>query len=156
MMRWLALVAAFALAAPACAPTQARQVRADAPQVLATIPLTITTPRRTLRFRAEVARTPEQQAKGLMFRRSLPADRGMLFPFDQLRVASFWMKNCLMPIDMIFVRADGTVARVGANAVPGSLDPVTSGEPVAAVFEIAGGQAARLGIDERARVAWKR
>ena len=155
-MRWLPVAAMLALVVPANVPVVARPTRAEAPQMLATVPLTITTPRRTLRFRAEVARTPEEQAKGLMFRRSLPANRGMLFPFTQARVASFWMKNCLMPIDMIFVRADGSVARVGANAVPGSLAPVTSGEPVAAVFEIAGGQAARLGIDERARVAWKR
>lgn len=155
-MRFMPALALLALVVPVNAPSRVRAGEAVSPQALPAIPLTITTPRRVLSFKAEVARTTSEQAKGLMFRRSLPANRGMLFPMQPPRIAGFWMKNCLMPIDMIFVRADGTVARVGANAQPGSLDTVTSGEPVAAVFEIAGGQAARLGIDERSRVTWRR
>lgn len=155
-MRFVPVVALLAVIVPVHSSTIARTSQAEMPQRLSAVPLTVTTPRRVIRFQAEVARTSDEQAKGLMFRRSLPANRGMLFPLQPQRVASFWMKNCVMPIDMIFVRADGSVARVGANARPQSLDPVTSGEPVAAVFEISGGQAAKLGIDERARVSWQR
>lgn len=155
-MRMLPLAAMLALVLPPAQPALARNKQREAPQVLAAVPLTITTPRRAVRFRAEVAQTVDQQARGLMFRRSLPANRGMLFPFGVQRVASFWMKNTLIPLDMIFIRADGSIARVAANTRPHSLEPVTSGEPVAAVLEIAGGQAAKLGIDERARVNWRR
>ena len=154
-MRILFIAAIVALL-PVATPTVARVEQREAPQALAAVPLTIVTPRRTIRFRAELARTADQQSRGLMFRRSLRPHQGMLFPFPVQRVASFWMKNTLIPLDMIFIRADGTVARVAANTRPLSLDPVTSGEPVAAVFEIAGGQAAKLGIDERARVTWRR
>ena len=77
----------------------------------------------------------------------------MIFPFPQPRMASFWMRNTLIPLDMIFIRADGTIARIAAKTVPHSLEPVSSGEPVAAVLEIAGGRAAELGIGEGDRVS---
>jgi uncharacterized membrane protein (UPF0127 family) len=119
------------------------------------IPLTVTSANgRTHRFIVEVARTPEQQANGLMNRQSLAPDRGMIFPYDQPRPASFWMKNTLIPLDMIFVRSDGTIARIAAETVPLSLEPVPSLEPVAAVLEIAGGRAAELGIQPGDRVRW--
>lgn len=111
---------------------------------------------RTHRFVVEVARTAEQQARGLMFRRSLGPDEGMIFPFPSPRPASFWMRNTLIPLDMIFIREDGTIARVAAETVPHSEESVTSGEPVAAVLEIRGGRAAELGIAEGDRVAWPR
>ena len=69
-----------------------------------------------------------------MFRESLGPDRGMLFPYDPPQPASFWMKNTLIPLDLIFIRADGTVALITANTVPMSLDPIPSLEPVAAVL----------------------
>jgi uncharacterized membrane protein (UPF0127 family) len=106
------------------------------------------------RFTVEVARTAEEQATGLMNRQSLAPDRGMVFPFDQPRVASFWMKNTLIPLDLIFVRADGSIANIEANTVPLSLDPVLSIEPVAAVLEIAGGRAEELGIRPGDKVKW--
>ena len=78
----------------------------------------------------------------------------MLFPFPKPRAASFWMKNTFIPLDIIFIRGDGTIARIADNAIPQSLDPVAVAEPVAAVLEIAGGRAAELGIVAGARVSW--
>jgi len=125
------------------------------PAGLAVVPLTVTTSRgKTIQFKVEVARTEAQQARGLMFRTKIPAGTGMIFPLVPPRVASFWMKDCPVPEDMIFIRADGTIARIVAETIPFSLDPVESGEPVAAVFEIAGGQAAALGIAEDDKVSW--
>jgi uncharacterized protein len=121
----------------------------------ATIPLSVTTSAgKTHSLRVEVARTPEQQARGLMFRDKLAPDGGMLFPMKPPRVISFWMKDTVIPLDMIFIRADGTIARVAAETEPYSLDKVASGEPVAAVLEIAGGRAAALGISEEDHVKW--
>ena len=107
------------------------------------------------RFTVEVARTSEEQAQGLMHRTSLAADRGMLFPFPKPKYASFWMKNTFIPLDIIFIRADGSVDRIAENTIPESLEPVVSGGEVAAVLEVAGGTAARLGIDESATIRWK-
>ena len=81
-------------------------------------------------------------------------DRGMIFPYDPPREVAFWMKNTLIPLDMIFIRADGTIAGIAANTVPLSLEPVPSVEPVVAVLEIAGGRAAELGIKPGDRVEW--
>jgi uncharacterized membrane protein (UPF0127 family) len=108
------------------------------------------------RFTVEVARTAEEQAQGLMNRSSLAPDRGMIFPMDPPRQASFWMKNTLIPLDIIFVRADGTIANIAENTVPLSLDPVVSVEPVSAVLELAGGRTAELGIKAGDRVTWVR
>jgi len=121
-----------------------------------TVPLTVESPGRFARFRVEVARTEAEQARGLMFRTKLAPDGGMIFPMDPPRVASFWMKNTVIPLDMIFIRADGTIARIAENTEPYSLDPVTSGEPVAAVLEVAGGRAGELGISEGDKVNWQR
>jgi len=120
------------------------------------VPLTIESSGKTHRFIVEVAQTGEQQAQGLMFRKSLAPDRGMVFPRDPPGDASFWMKNTLIPLDMIFIRPDGTIARIAENTVPMSLDPVPSLEPVGAVLEIAGGRSAELGIKAGDRVRWSR
>lgn len=116
---------------------------------------TITAAGATHKFNIEVARTNEEQTRGLMFRTSLPADGGMLFPFPKPKIASFWMKNTLIPLDMIFIRADGSIDRIAENTIPESLEPVVSGGEVAAVLELPGGTAARLGIDETAKIMWK-
>jgi uncharacterized membrane protein (UPF0127 family) len=127
----------------------------QSPAGLEQIPLTVQSEGRTNHFVVEVARTPEQQARGLMHRQSLAADRGMLFPYDPPRPASFWMKNTLIPLDIIFIRPDGSIANIAAETVPLSLEPVTSfGEPVSAVLEIPGGRAAELGIRAGDRVRW--
>jgi uncharacterized membrane protein (UPF0127 family) len=134
----------------AAQPASARAERSG----LAVIPLQIRSGRRNHIFNVEVAGTPEEQAQGLMFRERLAPNEGMLFPFPSPRPASFWMKNTLIPLDMIFIRADGTIARIAANTVPHSLEPVAVGEPVAAVLEIAGGRSAQLGISQGDRVGW--
>ena len=118
------------------------------------MPLTITSAGHEHRFTVEVARTEEEQATGLMNRASLAPDRGMIFPFEPPREASFWMKNTLIPLDMIFVRADGSIANIEANTVPLSLQPVYSAGVVGAVLEIAGGRAAELGIKAGDKVKW--
>src|SRR5690606_29772862 len=107
------------------------------------------------RFDVEVARTPEEQTQGLMFRTSLPEKGGMLFPFAKPKYASFWMKNTLIPLDMFFIRSDGSIDRIAENTIPETLEPVVSGGEVSAVLELAGGTAATLGIDESATIDWK-
>jgi uncharacterized protein len=119
------------------------------------VPLTIQSASGTHRFTVEVAETPEQQAQGLMNRQSLAPDRGMIFPRNPPGDASFWMKNTLIPLDLIFIRADGTIARIAENTVPLSLDPVPSLEPVVAVLEIPGGRSAELGVKAGDKVSWE-
>jgi uncharacterized membrane protein (UPF0127 family) len=97
-------------------------------------------------FTVEGARTPGQQEAGLMFRTSLPADHGMLFDFGPEREVPMWMKNTLIPLDMVFIRADGTIRRIAENTVPQSLAEIPSGGPVRAVLELQGGITARLDI----------
>ena len=124
------------------------------PAGLDQVPLTITSSNGEHRFTVEVARTPEEQAQGLMNRNAVPPDRGMIFPYDPPAQVSFWMKNTLVPLDMIFIGADGKVGRIAANTTPMSLDPVASIDPVSAVLEIAGGRAAELGIKQGDKVSW--
>lgn len=116
--------------------------------------LTIHSARGERHFTVEIAGTPEEQAYGLMNRSELAPDRGMIFPFDPPRDASFWMKNTLIPLDMIFIRADGSIANIAENTVPMSLEPVYSEGPVKAVLEIAGGRSAELGIKAGDKVDW--
>ena len=137
--------------APASPATEAPRT---APSGLDLVPLDIHSATGTHHLTVEVARTPEQQGQGLMFRAALAADMGMIFPFPNPRMASFWMRNTLIPLDMIFIRADGTIARIAADTVPHSEESISSGEPVAAVLEIKGGRAAELGIREGDRVSW--
>lgn len=118
------------------------------------VPLEIRTTTATHKFSIEVARSEEEQSRGLMFRESLAGDSGMIFPASPPQIKSFWMKNTVIPLDMIFIRADGSIARIAAETVPYSLTPVDSGEPVSAVLEIAGGRAAALGIAEGDHVIW--
>jgi len=116
--------------------------------------LCVTSAAKTHSFTVEVARTTTEQAKGLMFRTELPDNAGMVFPFPDLRIASFWMKNTVIPLDIIFVRADGTIESIADNTVPYSTTPVASGEPVRAVLELRGGLAAELGIAAGDKVSW--
>src|SRR2546421_5374076 len=104
-------------------------------------------------FAVEMASTPEEQAKGLMFRRQLPEGQGMLFDFHKEQPTSFWMKNTYIPLDMIFIRGDGRILRIAENTVPLSEALVSSGGPVRAVLEVNAGTARRLGIAPGDRVA---
>lgn len=103
-------------------------------------------------FHVEVATKPADRERGLMYRQSLSADAGMLFDFHQDQLVSMWMKNTFIPLDMLFIAADGTVVGIAADAVPQSLDTISSGRPVRAVLEIKGGEAARQGIAPGAHV----
>jgi hypothetical protein len=139
----------------ACQPSASSAVELGrSPAGLEQVPLTISSSGRMHRFTVEVARTPEEQATGLMNRSILAPGRGMIFPFEMPREASFWMKNTLIPLDMIFVRTDGSIANIEANTVPLSLQPVYSDGSVAAVLEIAGGRSAELGIKPGDKVKW--
>jgi uncharacterized protein len=104
-------------------------------------------------FAVEMALTPEDQARGLMFRQSLPAGQGMLFDFKREQELSFWMKNTLISLDMIFIRADGRILRIAENTEPLSEKLVPSGGPARAVLEVISGTARKLGIAAGDRVA---
>ena len=99
-------------------------------------------------FSVEVMRTDAERAKGLMFRRFLPADRGMLFDFKTEQPVMMWMKNTYIPLDMVFISRNGTVTHVAENAEPLSERIISSNGAAFAVLEINGGAAARLGIKQ--------
>ncbi len=98
-------------------------------------------------FAIDLANTPASRAKGLMFVQDLPDDKGMLFDFGEEREVSFWMRNTFIPLDMIFVAADGTIKNIHANARPHDQTGIPSKFPVRFVFEIAGGRAAEIGLE---------
>jgi uncharacterized membrane protein (UPF0127 family) len=108
--------------------------------------LVIVTAAREIKFDIELALTEPQRNHGLMFREKLGPYEGMLFDFYREMPVSFWMKNTLIPLDMVFIAGDGTVKHVHANATPLSTDTIPSEFPVRAVLEINGGSARLLGI----------
>lgn len=136
--------AAATAAAPAAHPTSGLPV----------IPLTVTAGGKVHRFRVEVARSDEEQMKGLMFRTAMGADEGMIFPRDPPRQSAFWMKNTVIPLDIIYIGADRRILNIAANTVPYSEEPVPSEGAAAAVLELNGGRAAQLGIGPGDRVGW--
>jgi uncharacterized protein len=153
----LALVAGIAFLPVACSGGSADQLSAEE-QAKGLIPVTITTRNGARVFKAEPARTEAEQQRGLMFRTDLTDESAMLFhPYPPggggPREASFWMKDTPTALDIIFIRADGTIARI-AGATPFDESPVSSGEPVGAVLEIKAGRAAALGIAEGDKVSW--
>jgi uncharacterized membrane protein (UPF0127 family) len=123
-----------------------------------TMAVTITSANGPHTFQVEQAKTAAEQERGLMFRTDLADNGGMMFwpypPEGPPREASFWMKNTPSALDIIFIRADGTIAHIAENAVPFDETPLPSGEPVGAVLEIKGGRAAALGIAEGDKVSW--
>ena len=97
-------------------------------------------------FQVEIATTDEERTKGLMYRKSLPEGTGMLFDFGEERVVVMWMKNTYVPLDMIFIRANGTIARIAENTTPLSEAHISSGTPVKGVLELLAGAARKYGI----------
>ncbi len=108
--------------------------------------LTIVTGSGPHEFQVEVMRTDQERERGLMERRFLPADRGMLFDFRNEQPVAMWMKNTYIPLDMVFIRRDGTVLRVAERAEPLSERTIESGGPVLGVLELNGGAAALIGL----------
>ena len=136
----------------------AKGVAADGPQYLQKVPVVIRhrAGGTETRLSLEIALSQVEQEKGLMHRRSLGRGEGMLFPVLPPRAVSFWMKDTLLPLDLLFVRPDGRIARIAERAKPGDATPIFADEPVAAVLELRGGDARGLGIGEGDRVSWGR
>jgi len=141
LLLWLALMTG-------AAPAAAQLAR------FPTAPLTIMTAGGARQFTVEVATTPDQLEQGLMFRTSMPADSGMIFDFHQPQMAAMWMKNTLIPLDMLFVDERGRILNIHERAVPQSLDTIPAAGPVRAVIELNGGTASRLGIKPGDRVVF--
>ena len=118
------------------------------PEIKPLKPLTITTDHGSTRFMVEVAGTGLSRAYGLMCRKTLAADRGMLFVFPAVQPGSaFWMRNTLIPLDIVYIRPDGEVLSIAANAQPLNEQPIPAYGPVRTVLELAAGRAAQLGLN---------
>ena len=118
--------------------------------------LVIHTPTGDHLFTVEVVDTPEKRAEGLMFRQTLAPDAGMLFDFKEVREVSFWMRNTFIPLDMLFIGADGIVKTIHINARPHDPTSIPSGAPVQFVLEIPGGRSVEIGIEPGDRVEHQR
>ena len=154
---WTALLALAACSPPAGAGASSSPAAASTAHPvsgLPVIPLTVITAGKAHRLQVEIARSEEEQAKGLMFRTAMGANEGMIFPMDPPRRASFWMRNTVIPLDIIFIGADRRILNIAANAVPYSEASLASSGAVSAVLELNGGRAAQLGIAPGDRVAW--
>ena len=156
------LLLPLSLLVPACSPQAAENAPAAAatqPSVhpvsgLPVVPLTVTTLGRTHAFRVEVARTPQQQAQGLMFRTEMGPDEGMLFPYDAPHELSFWMKNTVLSLDLVFIDEQHRIINIADNAVPYSEQSIQSAAPGVAVLELNGGRTRELGIVAGNKVDW--
>lgn len=132
----LVFIAALALAAPLfaedAAPVENLAIRTKSGQLH--------------EFKVEIADTPEKSELGLMYRKSMARDHGMLFELGRPQYAVFWMKNTLIPLDILYVGAAGDIVSIAADATPLSLAPIPAGGPVVAAIELNGGEAAKRGI----------
>lgn len=141
------LIAGLLLAAPVAAATPP-----DCPNKgLAQVPVTFITAKGRHSYTLDVAKTPTQQQCGLMFRKTMKRDTGMDFPMGMPRPISFWMENTILPLDLVFVGADGRVVNVG-HGKPFSRDLIDSGGPATRVIELNAGEAARIGLKPGDRV----
>lgn len=122
---------------------------------LRVISLAIETASGIHRYRVEVAETPAQQARGMMFRKSMARDTGMIFPMDPPRPAAFWMRNTYVPLDIIFLSPDERVLNIAADVQPLSDTTRPSRGVAGAVLELKAGEAARIGLRPGDRVRWK-
>jgi len=121
---------------------------------LEVIPLTIVSANGRHAFRVEVARSDAEWSKGLMFRTAMGADEGMVFVDRPPQPASFWMKNTVIPLDIVFIGTDRRILNIAADAEPYSLSPRSSQGVASAVLELNGGRAAQLGVAPGDRVEW--
>ncbi len=165
-MRLMSTLIVTALALTACSsnaedrarsPIAAAKTAAPARHSLSgleVVPLAVSRADRTHSFRVEVARTSAEQAKGLMFRMALGADEGMIFPMNPPRHASFWMRNTVIPLDIIYIGTDGRIANIWENTVPYSEEPLPSTGLVKGVLELRGGRVKQLGIRPGDKVVW--
>ena len=154
MGSWLAVLCAFALLGAGMAPAVAQSAMAQtSPQQAVLEKLVIVTAGGEKTFQVEVMRTMEERARGLMFRRYLPRDRGMLFDFAVEAPVAMWMKDTFIPLDMLFIRKDGKISQIADNTEPHSTRTIPSNEPVYSVLEINGGAASALGIKAGDKVA---
>lgn len=152
-------LAMAALALAACSPGAASPAATHSAALhpesgLAVVPLTVRRGEKALTFKVEMAKTGAEQAKGLMFRTAMGPNEGMIFPMDPPRPASFWMRNTVIPLDIIFIGVDGRISNIAANAEPYSERPLSSVGEVKGVLELNGGRAAELGIVPGDRVEW--
>lgn len=141
-------------AAASPSPAESAQAAVHPGSGLPVIPLTVQSGDTVHEFRVELARSPAEQAKGLMFRTAMGPDEGMIFPMSPPRVASFWMRNTVIPLDLLFVAPDGKVINIAANAVPYDESQLKAEGITGAVLELNGGRAAELGIKPGDRVTW--
>jgi uncharacterized membrane protein (UPF0127 family) len=120
---------------------------------LPTGPLEIVSGGKVQKFTVELATTPDDMARGLMYRRSMGAAEGMLFDYGQERPdIAFWMKNTYIPLDMLFIKANGTILNIHERAIPRNETPIYAAGPVRLVLELNGGTASRLGIKPGDRI----
>lgn len=117
--------------------------------------LSIRTNKDIKHFKVEIAADDDEREIGMMFRKSVPKNTGMLFEFPYEKQAAFWMKNTLVPLDIIFIKKDGTIANISRNAKPLDLTPLYSNGDVTGVLEIGGGESQKLGIREGQKVSNK-
>ena len=154
----LAFLAALAACSPMAADAGERQASTSPARHpvsgLEVIPLGVTHAGKRHEFRVEVARTPAEQAKGLMFRTAMEPDEGMLFPRNPPDVPSFWMRNTVIPLDIIYVGPDRRILNIVANAVPYDETPLPARGVSIAVLELNGGRAAKIGLAPGDRVDW--
>lgn len=116
--------------------------------------LTVETDSGAHNYTVEVAKSDRERAMGLMFRRTLPESSGMIFIYDPPQPVAMWMRNTYIPLDMIFIAADGTVRRIEVHTEPFSTDIIPSGGDVAAVLELNAGQAEKIGVKPGDRVVF--
>ena len=121
---------------------------------LSIVPVTVTSAGKAHVFRSELARTGPEQAKGLMFRTQIGDDEGMIFLRNPPDYAAFWMRNTVIPLDIVFIGLDHKIMNIAANAVPYDETPLPAAGLTLAVFEINGGLAAKLGIKPGDKVDW--
>jgi uncharacterized protein len=150
----LFVAVSLAISALSITPSRADPAQITGPQTgLRVERLTVATPRGPRAFRVEMADTPASREIGMMWRTSVPRGTGMLFDFKVSQPVYFWMENTLSSLDLIFIRADGTIANVAANATPLSRAVIPSAGPIVGVLEIGAGEARRLGIAAGQRVS---